>query len=378
MALNEYSNKPSTFKQDKDFPIKVILEYERGSIQFPVNPETLKEVISSQSVTENIESLGEISIPQRPSLSEMTFNSFFWHEVDKVPPENYIRWLKNWQKSRKPAKLTVSNLKWFNMEVTCESFSHWVNAGEEGDIYFEITLKEYKRFKAVKINVSTSGVLTESTYEKLMGNIEPEQGENVAPVWFNVGRPARSDVNKLPTPSIIETRNDDSILSITRLKVGDSSKWEELYDVNKETLGEIVEDEIITSDIPLETPKSWNPDKFVVPTLDINTALKKSKTMATIFKKFDQMKTIFNDLKTMLEDFEQSEGAMQEFINYLEDMYSIFQPDNLLSPIESAKHVLEDMMAIADFPEEAVGSVNQLIEILMSIALDIDDFVSEW
>lgn len=377
-TLYDNTNKPSTFKQNKDFPINVILEYEKGSIQFPINPEMLKQIIPSQAVTENIESIGEISIPQRPSLSEMTFNSFFWHQIDSIDPESYVRWIKNWQKSRKPAKLTVSNLKWFNMEVTCESFSHWVKAGEEKDIYFEITIKEYKRFKAVKVDVLTGNILTESSYDTLMGNIEVEEGENVAPVRFNVSRPPRTDIYKPSIPTILETKDDDSIIAITRRNTDDSSKWNELYEVNSKTFGEIIEDSIITSNIPLETPKSWNPDKFNIPSIDLDKALKKSKTISSIFKKFDQLKTIFNDLKLILEDFEQSKGAMEEFINHLEDMYSIFQPENLLSPIESAKHILEDMKAIADFPAEAVGSVDQMIDMFVDLVSDIDNFISEW
>lgn len=382
MPLFENTNKPSTFKQNENFPISVILEYDNGSIQFPINPETLKQVIPSQAVTENIESLGEVSIPQRPSLSEMTFNSFFWKQIDQTNPENYVRWIKNWQKSRKPAKLTISNLSWFNMEVTCESFSHWVNAGEEEDIYFEITLKEYKRFKAVKVDILTGNILTESAYEQLMGTVETEKGESVAPVRFNVKRPPRLNIRKPPVPTVIETKDDDSIVAITRRNTDDSSNWKELYEENQETFATIIPlgggDEVIASDIPLETPKSWNPEKFTAPSIDLEKALEKTKFIATIFSKLDQLKTIANDVEVMLEDCEQSEGAMQEFINYLEDMYSIFQPYNFLSPLESAKHALEDMKAMADFPAEAVGSVDQMIEIIADLTVDIAKFIAEW
>lgn len=382
MPLFENTNKPSTFKQNENFPINVIFEYDNGSIQFPINPETLKQVIPSQAVTENIESLGEVSIPQRPSLSEMTFNSFFWKQIDQTNPENYVRWIKNWQKSRKPAKLTISNLSWFNMEVTCESFSHWVNAGEEGDIYFEITLKEYKRFKAVKVDILTGNILTESAYEQLMGTVETEKGESVAPVRFNVKRPPRLDIRKPPVPTVIETKDDDSIVAITRRNTDDSSNWKELYEENQETFDTIIplgaSSEVIASDIPLETPKSWNPEKFISPSIDLEKALEKTEFIATIFSKLDQLKTIANDVEIMLEDFEQSEGAMQEFINSLEDMYSIFQPYNFLSPLESAKHALEDIKAMADFPAEAVGSVDQMIEIIADLLVDIAEFIAEW
>ena len=369
---------PSTFTQDKDFPIYVTLEYNRGSVKFPINPETLKQVIPSESVTENIESIGEVSIPQRPSLSSITFNSFFWSKVDATEPRKYINWIKRWQASRQPANLIISNLEWFNMLVTCDSFSYWVNAGEEKDIYFEITLKEYKEYKAIEVDILHGNILTEAALESLMGNAEKTEFENVSPVFMSAWRPERSTVNKPSVKNVTETQNDDSIVAITRKATGDSSNWKDLYEGNKEVVAETFVQNIVPADVPLETPKSWNPKDFTPPKISLTDALKKVRVLRVLVKKLDQAKGLFNDLQVMLEDFEQGEGAMQEILVRMDSLYNIFQPDNWLNPLDSIIALLEGLKEMTGFPELAVGTVDQLIEILLGMAGDIAEFLGDW
>ena len=379
MPIKEYTNRPSTFVQSDSTPIYVDIEYDRGRVRFPVNPETLKQAISSESVTENIEAVGEISIPQRPSLSQMTFNSFFWGDLEsKNKPRRYIEWLKRWQRSKKPAHLIISRLDWFNMDVTCESLTYWINAGEENDIYFEITLKEYREYKAQEVEILNDNVVDEASLRSLVGNTTGDKFETIMPIYFRAPKIARSDINKPPVTSIIETKDDDSIVAITRRTVGDSSKWDELYENNKDVLSTVVPLGTVTADIPLETPKSWKPTEFVPPTISIEKALKKSRVMATIFNKLDQLASIFDSIKSMIEDIEHTEGAIQEFFTKIGELEYIFSPENCLDGLNSMKMALEDLKAIAEMPETAIGSLDQMINIILDLTADIAEFVSEW
>lgn len=374
MPINEASSRPSTFVQDNSSPIYVSIEYDRGGVTFPVNPETLKQGISSQSVTENIEALGQISIPQRPSLSEITFNSFFWGDLEsKDKPKRYIEWLKRWQRSRKPAHLIVSRLDWFSMDVTCENLVYWVNAGEEDDIYFEITLKEYKEYKAQEVKILSNG-----TVQGITSNGEVVESERLGPVLIEAPKQTRNNINKPPVPSVIETKDDDSIVSIVRKNNGDTKNWEELYENNRATMSEMVSDGVVTANIPLETPKSWNPTQFTTPTFSVEKALKKSKVMSSIFKKLDQLSALFNDVKSLIEDIEQTEGAMQEFLTKMGELYNIFTPENCLDGVNIIKTILEDLKAVAEIPEQAVASLDQMIVICTELAKEIAEFVSEW
>ena len=219
--------------------VKVTLEYNHSSITFPINPEQLKEIISSDSVTEKIENIGEISIPQTPSLSTITFESFFWADRDTKKPSYYVNWIKNWQKSRKPAELTVSRFNW-NMKVTCESFSHWVNAGEENDIYFQISLKEYREYGAKRVKLTNGQyVIDEAGFQKMLSNAETYDDDgNVVPVTFDSPRATRSQTSKPPMPNYVYTAEDDSITSLTKKYTGDTANWEDFYETDKKIFGD--------------------------------------------------------------------------------------------------------------------------------------------
>ena len=132
----------------------VTIKFAGEIIQFPINPEVLKNEIESNSLSEKVEGLGEISIPQTPSLSTMSFTSFF-PDSNNNKPSLYVNWIKNWQSSKKPARLIVSGLNWdgWDMDVTCEAFSYWTSAGEEGDIYFNISLKQYRAYEARNVKL---------------------------------------------------------------------------------------------------------------------------------------------------------------------------------------------------------------------------------
>ena len=222
-------SRPTYLVQNEDDSIDVVLQYEKKEIRFPINPEQLKKVISSSAVTEKIEGLGEISIPQTPSLTEITLSSFFWNVMDSTSPRTYIRWLEEWQASRKPAKLIVSKYNW-DMQVTCEELTHWVNAGEEDDIYFEISLKEYRTYGAKEVFFTTGEFVSLD-----------EASKNI-PVLVAKHTPLRSAIKKASVDDIFEIKNSKqtTIGSLTKEATGSTKDWMELWKANKDSLGKVV------------------------------------------------------------------------------------------------------------------------------------------
>lgn len=221
--------------------VEVILTYEGNVIKFPINPENLKEVIDSNSTTENIEGIGEISIPQRPSLSTISFSSFFWADRDDINPREYVKWIKTWQKSKKPARLSVSSIDW-DLNVTCESFSYWVNAGEEKDIYFTLTLMEYRTYGAKKVRlVGNQYVLDENGIQTVVGTttLYGDSAPNSVPL-FEQASP-REAINKRKAPISVMVGEDESIVSVTsRYSPNGTKDWKALYNENKGELAEAV------------------------------------------------------------------------------------------------------------------------------------------
>ena len=225
--------------------VEVSLSYAGNSLTFPINPEVLKDVINSSSLTESVEALGEISIPQLPALSTITFQSFFSskYKVKEefanvgqgkiISPITYVKWIKNWQASRQPAKFVVSELNW-NKTVTCESFSYWVNAGEENEIYFDISLKEYREYGAKRTTLAEYNI-DDAYYRQVLGNAD-DTSQN--PVTFSATRRIREKTEKDSVPNYVYMDDNDSIVTVAKKYGGGTKAMPDLYENNKSTLAE--------------------------------------------------------------------------------------------------------------------------------------------
>lgn len=237
-----------TYIQDETIPIYISLQYDVNVMKFPINPDHLKVERSSESVTEDIEGLGEIAIPQNPKLARLEISSFFWHQNNLTPSSFYVAWLRKWQNSKKPANLIVTRLN-YSMQVICESFSYDTRAGEEKDVYFDLRLMEYRPYKAKKINDKPSS--------SLLSKIQSALDLAVPPVLVDIPRPTRSSVLKKKIDNVYEVGpRARTVVAITRLIMGDGEKWKELYDENREVIGDNVTGEL-EDGLKLTLPKSW-------------------------------------------------------------------------------------------------------------------------
>lgn len=220
----------STLKQDNIIPIYISLQYGAYNfLKFPINPESISKNIASNSTTADIEGLGEISVPTTPKLATITISSFFWQEVNYQQSSTYVAWLEKWQKSKEPAYLIVTRLN-YSMQVTCESFRHWINAGEENDIYFELQLKEYRPYGAKKLNV----VETKSLIQKAMDLKDTVM--DYVPILVDIPRVNRNRVRKLPIENPYIVKEGDTLSSITKKITGYTVGWRKLYNENKDEI----------------------------------------------------------------------------------------------------------------------------------------------
>jgi len=240
------------YKQDTLIPIYITLTYDKWkTLKFPINPETLKKSIPSSSETVNIVGLGEVSIPQTPKLAEITIESFFWLELSTlVPPALYVNWLEEWQKSKKPAFMVVTRFN-YSMWVTCESFEHWINAGEEEDVYYSLSLREYKHHEAKKI----SGDSDKSRLDKVNTALEAVGKYTGYSVLIDIPRPSRtSNKESIHNPYIV--KKSDTLSSITKKITGKSENWNDLYLQNRESIGETISDGLVVG-TKLTLPNDW-------------------------------------------------------------------------------------------------------------------------
>lgn len=244
----------NTYAQDETIPIYIFLNYGVNTLKFPINPENLNPDIDSASITEDVEGIGQIAIPQPPKLAKISIKSFFWHRVNLLPPSLYVNWLKKWQKSKKPAKLIVTRFN-YSMQVTCERFDYDMRAGEEKDIYFELDLQEYREYGAIRLKNNDNKTLLEKA-KSVLNMID----EATLPVLVEIPRPARGKNTKETIGNIFKTVSGyTTITAISKKITGSTENWKEIFDENKEELGDIVSE---NKEIPVGTDIKV-PQKYV-------------------------------------------------------------------------------------------------------------------
>ena len=209
--------------------ITIKLEYKKERAVLPVNPDNIEITRSSEGELVGVVGVGEVAIPKTPEPATIFIASVFWQEwirEDKRAFPNarkYISWLKTWQASRCPAKLIVTDTMRnsplnLNMWVVCDNFMYDVKAREEEDVYYELSLREYRKYGARLLKLKS-----EETDEV---TVEPEV-------------PERED-NSPPVSQTYVVKSGDCLIAIAK-KLSDKggANWWELYDIpeNKKVIG---------------------------------------------------------------------------------------------------------------------------------------------
>ena len=118
-------------------------------LQLPVPPPKYGIKRSQNNSTVVVEGLGEVSFIGKPKLAEIpTIESFFPKQVYSFcqyktfpTPRECTAMIEKWITSGKPIRYLVTDA--INAECTIESFEYGERDGT-GDVYFSLTLKEYK------------------------------------------------------------------------------------------------------------------------------------------------------------------------------------------------------------------------------------------
>ena len=132
--------------------IGIFIEYNGRVVQIPVNPETFNVSTAGNNETTEIISLGEIVIPRKKSLSEISWDSFFpyesWHPAVRTKgafksAKFYLDFINKIRDKCKPCHLTVTGIG-YDEDVVIESFDYHHQAGDHEDTYYSISFKKYQ------------------------------------------------------------------------------------------------------------------------------------------------------------------------------------------------------------------------------------------
>lgn len=199
-------------------------------LQLPVNPESVRFTSTHGFEDVEVTQLGEYTVIGNEKLREFSISSFFPREYNAsyceyagfLPPWEIVRQVERWQKSGRPARFTLTGqiygddyFEIFNFPITIRSFSYEERAGHIGDLYFELSLKEYRFTEFRRISTVS-------------------QDGSAATVVDPSNRPDESD--KATEYTVV---TGDTLFKIAAKAdvYADGDQWRKLYDANKTVIG---------------------------------------------------------------------------------------------------------------------------------------------
>lgn len=123
-------------------------------IRIPVNPEEIKISRPSNNKTYDVLDIGEIVVPMAPGLQEVSWESFFPSNFDDpytsgtTAPGSIVKALDRAKKNKTVGRLIITRSGLYDTNLRCiiEDFETTDKGGEPGDMYYSITLKEYRDY----------------------------------------------------------------------------------------------------------------------------------------------------------------------------------------------------------------------------------------
>ena len=193
------------------------LRQSNDSFRFPILPTSIEISGNINTSTTNVLKLGEVIVCGGMGLRTTEINSFFPGEQyhfcnykDFPQPYDCVNKLKKWMEQGLILRYIITETD-VNMEVIIESFKHGKQDGTN-DVYFTLSLKEYKRIQIPKVNTNND--------EKL---------SSVKDVPLTKG----FEVKKQRTHKVSK---GDSLWSLAKKYYGNGDLWKKIYDANKKLI----------------------------------------------------------------------------------------------------------------------------------------------
>ncbi|WP_343208224.1 peptidoglycan-binding protein [Anaerolentibacter hominis] len=195
---------------------------------FPVAPEKIETKIKSENKTLTLLNEGEINRIKRPGLSELKFSlllpnvkyPFATYAGEFQKADYFLSVLEDIKNSLEPFYLRILRLgptgflaESTDLYVSLEEYSIIEDVGEGLDFVVSISLKEYRPYVTKTVEFK-----------------KDEEGNN------NAGSKNKRDTAGKKKEKTYTIQSGDTLITIARKKLGDSSKYKKLYTWNKTTI----------------------------------------------------------------------------------------------------------------------------------------------
>lgn len=136
-----------------------------SKLKIPVNPEEIEVKYPSNNKEYDVLGTGKIVVPRKPGLKEVSWESFFPGDLSAPyvnsgakDPETYIKRLEKAMKNKKTGRLIISRSDLYDTNMRCiiSNFETKDKGGEPEDIYYSITLLEYRDYSPRTVSIVTA------------------------------------------------------------------------------------------------------------------------------------------------------------------------------------------------------------------------------
>jgi LysM repeat protein len=212
-------------------------ENDSNMIRFPVTPSEVSCETSANISTESVNDLGNASLFSGVELRSIPINSFFPNRQysfctysNVEPPYEFVSKIEKWQNEGKKLRYIVSD-GYTNVPVMINSFSYREQDGT-GDVYFDLSLIEYKEIKLNKTTSSSSNNSSNNSTDRTTENAPKPSGENKSH----------------------KVVSGDSLWAIAQKYYGDGSQYPKIKEANKDKYTSLKNNNIIYSNWELVIP----------------------------------------------------------------------------------------------------------------------------
>ena len=164
--------------------------------KLPVTPSSFEVSVAHKNTVVNVITLGEINLLGKTGLKSISLSCFFpaqdynFSKADREDPEWYVSKLEKWRNSNTLIRFIITDV--INIQCTIESFS-WVMKDGTKDIYYSLTLKEYRSISAKKrsvkkIKATTHKVKKGDTLSKIAKKYYGNSGKTYRTKIYNANK----------------------------------------------------------------------------------------------------------------------------------------------------------------------------------------------
>lgn len=195
-----------------------IILYLDSALELPVNPEKLEIQSSGANDTATVLKLGQVVVPRLKELRKVSFEGFFPVNGDPyvtgtlIGPLDAVQMIQSYRDQKKPFSflLTGGDLD-INTQMVFDDFDYYEQYGDVGDIWYSLSLMEYKDYSAKRLQLSDDGTASAEETQR-SGEPDTAAGDSYT------------------------VQSGDCLWNIARSLYGDGSRWREIYNLNTDKI----------------------------------------------------------------------------------------------------------------------------------------------